>query len=134
MENGPYTIDKDVDFVRVRFEKGTRVTSELIINAVDQENALFAIKGRHDLWDFRGCFPCADLGYDAVNKVVNHIESNYREADGTNKLALLVDDKTQYGLSRMFQTLMDGYPTQISIFQDETQARQWFGQQLNPEG
>ena len=134
MENGPYTIDKDVDFVRVRFEKGTRVTSGLIINAVDQENALFAIKGRHDLWDFRGCFPCADLGYDAVNKVVNHIESNYREADGTNKLALLVDDKTQYGLSRMFQTLMDGYPTQISIFQDETQARQWFGQQLNPEG
>lgn len=134
MEKGLYIIDRDADCIRVRFEQGTQLTSDLIIAAVDEENALFAIKGRYDLWDFRGCLPGPDLGYEAVNRVVDHIENRYGQADGTNKLALLVDNTTQYGLSRMFQTLMDGYPTQIGIFEDETQARLWFGRQLNPEG
>jgi hypothetical protein len=133
MGQGPYTIECQGHAVRIQFEPGCEVTPELIIHAMDRENELFEIKGRQTVWDFRGCTPSPNFGYDTMHRVVEYIETMYAEADTTNKTALLVDETIQYGLSRMFQMLMDGYPGQIGIFHREEQARHWLGQKLDPD-
>ena len=119
--------------VRVEFQKGLEISPDDVIEAMVHENELFAIKGRHDFWDFRGCRPSPDFGYDAMSRVVEYITSNFG-GTWSNKTALLVDDSTQYGLSRMFQTLVDGYPTQVGIFLNEDEARDWISREFNSEG
>jgi hypothetical protein len=110
------------------------VTPDLIIDAMDRENELYSFRGRHDLWDFRGCHPGPDFGYDAMSRVVEHIEIKYGGEDWSVKTALLVDDTIQYGLSRMFQILVDGYLTRINIFQNEADARHWISKRLDSKG
>jgi hypothetical protein len=128
----PFEIEKQAYGVLVRFKSGTEVTPDLIIQAMDRENERYAIKGRRDLWDFRSCPPSADLGYDAVQRLIFHIENCYQEWSA--KTAILVDEAIQLGLSRMFQTLADGYPTQVGVFKEEKSARQWVSQSINPQG
>ena len=133
MDNRLYKIEKQDHCIRVEFKKGEEISPDVIIEAMDHENELFDIEGRHDLWDFRGCFPSSNFGYDAMSRVVEHIAANYG-GNWSDKTALLVDDAIQYGLSRMFQILVDGYPTHIGIFQNEDDARNWISQKLNSEG
>ena len=101
---------------------------------MDRENDLYEIKGRCDLWDFRGCQPSQNFGYEAMNRLVEAIKSRTGGGPWSDKTALLVDDATQYGLSRMFQILVDGFPTQIGIFMDEAEARDWLGRRLDAKG
>ena len=133
MESRLYKIEKQDHCILVEFEKGMEISPDVIIEAMDHENELYEIKGRYDLWDFRGCFPTPNFGYDAMSRVIEHIISNY-SGNWSDKTALLVDDAIQYGLSRMFQILADGYPTHIGIFQDEADARLWISQKLTSEG
>jgi hypothetical protein len=67
-----------------------------------------------------------------MNRVVDRIKHQYGRANEKNKTALLVEGSTPFGLSRMFQLLMDGYPTQIGIFKDEAAATQWISKIDNP--
>ena len=133
MNEQPYKIEKQDHCIQVEFSKGLEITPELIINAMDHENALYDIKGRHDLWDFRGCRPSPNFGYDAMSRVVLHILS-HTDGNWSEKTALLVDDTIQYGLSRMFQILVDEYPTRIEIFQNEADARAWISRKPDIEG
>lgn len=121
---GAFTIMEQDRAVCVQFKRGTEVTPDLIIRAMDRENALHDIAGRNDLWDFRGCSPSEDFGYDAMLKIIHHIETHYND-EWSTKTAILVDDTIQFGLSRMFQILIDEFPTQVSIFQDEGKAHRW---------
>lgn len=129
---GPFEIKKQAYGVMVRFKAGIEVTPELVIEAMDRENELYAITGRTDLWDFRNCRPSADFGYDAMQRLIFHIENCYQE--WSTKTAILVDETSQFGLSRMFQTLVEGYPTQIGVFKEEKTANQWVRQSTNPQG
>jgi hypothetical protein len=129
---GPFKIVKQDYGVLVRFKAGIEVTPEMIIEAIAYENERYAIVGRTDLWDFRNCRPSADFGYDAMQKLIFHIKIIYR--DWSTKTALLVDDSSPFGLSRMFQTMVDGYPTQIGIFKEEKAALQWVRQSIDPQG
>ncbi|MEJ2660708.1 MAG: hypothetical protein P8Z73_08300 [Desulfobacteraceae bacterium] len=134
MDKRLYKIEKLAHCVRVVFENGMVVGPDEIIAAIDHENEIYAIEGRHDLWDFRGCRITPGFGFDGMNRVVDRIKGKYGRANENNKTALLVDDgSTPYGLSRMFQLLMDGYPTQIGIFKDEAAATQWISKPVNPE-
>ncbi len=132
MDSKLYKIEKQDHGIKVEFKRGTEITPDMIIEAMDHENELYEIKGRHDLWDFRGCYPTPSFGYDAMSLVVEHIASNYG-GNWSDKTALLVDDTIQYGLSRMFQILVEGYPTHIGIFRNEDDARLWISQKLNSE-
>jgi hypothetical protein len=133
MDKRIYKVEAIDQIVRVEFQKGAVISPDVIIEAMNYENELFDIKGRYDFWDFRGCRPSPNFGYDAMSRVVEHITLNYN-GNWSDKTALLVDGSTQYGLSRMFQTLVDGYPTHIGIFQNEDDARLWISQKLNTEG
>jgi hypothetical protein len=133
MDQRIYKIAEKDRCILVEFQKGLEISPDVIIEAMDHENKLYGIPGRHDCWDFRGCRPSPDFGYDAMSRVVEYITANYG-GKWSEKTALLVDDSTQYGLSRMFQTLVDGYPTHIGIFQNEDDARLWMSQKLNSEG
>lgn len=128
-----YKIEKQAHCVRVVFKSGVLVGPDDIIAAIDHENELHAIEGRHDLWDFRECGAAPDFGFDGMSRVVDRIKNKYGRANANNKTALLVDGSTQFGLSRMFQLLMDGYPTQIGVFKDEAAAAQWISKPVNPE-
>ena len=119
-----FTITEQAHGICVQFARGTEITPDLIIRAMDRENERHAVTGRCDLWDFRGCFPSIDFGYDAMLKIIHHIESNYND-EWSAKTAILVDKTIQFGLSRMFQILIDEFPTQVLIFQDEIEARRW---------
>ncbi len=121
---GEYTIEEQEHCVYVQFKGGSEVTPEMIIEALDCENALYPVGKQYDLWDFRGCFPSGSFGYNAMLKIVDHIETHFSDNWGV-RTALLVDDATQFGLSRMFQILSDVFPVQITIFQDEVEARRW---------
>jgi hypothetical protein len=128
-----YKINKQAHFIRVVFESGCAIGPDDIIAAIDHENEYYTIEGRHDLWDFRGCWATPDFGFDGMSRVVDCIKNKYGRANAKNRTAVLVDGSTQYGLSRMFQLLMDGYPTQVGVFQDEAAAAQWIKQEVHPE-
>jgi hypothetical protein len=127
-----YQIAKQAHCVRVVFESGTMIGPQEIIAAIDHENALYSIEGRHDLWDFRGCRATPDFHFSGMRRVVECIKNKYGRANEKNKTALLVEGSTPFGLSRMFQLLMDGYPTQIGIFKDEAAATRWIRKPANP--
>jgi hypothetical protein len=130
--NRLYKIEKLDHCVRVVFESGRTIGPDDIIAAIDHENEAYAIEGRRDLWDFRGCQATDGFGFDGMSRVVDRIRNKYGRANADNKTALLLDDgSTPFGLSRMFQMLMDGYPTQVCIFKDEADAAQWIRKPVN---
>lgn len=121
---GAYSIVEQEHGILVRFKEGSEVTPDLIIEAMDSENGRYPIVGRYDLWDFRGCPPSDDFDYQAMLKIIHHIETHYND-EWSTKTAILVDEAIQFGLSRMFQILIDDFPTQVAIFLDEAKARHW---------
>jgi hypothetical protein len=127
MRNRLYKIEKLSHCVRIVFERGAVISADDIIAALDHENELYPIEDRQTLWDFRGCQVTRDFGFDAMSRFVDSIRKKFGNATTTNRGALLVDGSTLYGLSRMFQLLMDGFPTQIGVFQDEDAAMNWIG-------
>ena len=133
MGNRLYKIDKLAHCVQIVFKSGVVVGPDDILAAIEHENELYSIKDRLSLWDFRGCQATPDFGFNAMNRVVDRIRRKYGHATPTNRTALVVEGSTEYGLSRMFQMLMDGFPTQIGVFLDETAARDWIGRQGRSE-
>lgn len=128
-----YKIEKQAHCIRIVFKNGVVIGPDDILAAVDHQNELYPIEDRQSLWDFRGCQATLDFGFDAMSRIVDCIRSKYGHATPTNKTALVVDGSAQYGLSRMFQMLMDGFPTQIGVFLDEAAARNWIGQEVRSE-
>jgi hypothetical protein len=133
MDKRLYKAERQAHCIRVVFKSGVAIGPDDIIAAIDHENEHYTIEGRIDLWDFRGCQAAPDFGFDGMSRVVDCIKNKYGRANANNRTAVLVDGSTQYGLSRMFQLLMDGYPTQVGVFRDEAAAAQWISQEVNPE-
>lgn len=108
----------------VIFKKGSVLTPELIISAIDYKNTHHEVEGRYDLWDFRGCHVSDGFNYAAMQRVASFLEDKYSHLYST-KVAILIDETDLFGLGRMFETLMDNYPTEFSVFKDAEEARQW---------
>ncbi len=121
-----YSIDNKKDYIQISFKKGIEVQPELLLEIIDDENALYVMKDWYCLWDFRGCLASKDFGYDAINRIINYVETQ-DDIVWSPKMAFVVDATIQYGLLRIFQTLIDGYPTEVAIFNDDAAADAWLG-------
>lgn len=117
----------------VTFKKGLKITPDGIMAVIDQENALYDVTRLNALWDFRGALPSDDFGYDAIERIIHHINHN-SQARWNPHLAILADAGVQYGLSRMFQTLATQFPVDIRIFHDRGEAMTWATDASVPDG
>jgi hypothetical protein len=79
------------------------------------------------LWDFRGCLAPDDFGYNEMEQIVRYIDV-YTGSKWNPRIAILVEADVQFGLSRMFQMLVEGFPTEVAIFYNRAEAEQWIGQ------
>ena len=124
MSDARFKIECRHDVVAVSFDQGTHVTPELIMKVIARENAIYDNSKRSALLDFRGCLPSDDFGYDAIARIV-HFIARQPDIQWKRQLAIVVDAVVQYGLSRMYQALVDNYPTEIRIFYDREEAFNW---------
>lgn len=82
----------------------------------------------HVFWDLR----IADFSKVKTTDVHNFMEfvSKNWGTSGNNKAALIVSKDFDYGLSRMYQILMDNTSqSKISIFKDLDEAEKWIDSQ-----
>lgn len=119
-----FTIERQGHAIMVKFKSGSEVSPAMIIGALDRENERYEVHGRHHIWDFRGCHPSEDLDYGGVLRIIGHVQNELND-EWSLKTAILVDEDIAYGLSRMFQALVDNSPTDIGIFHDEAAANKW---------
>ena len=119
-----YKIDSRDGVLFVTFQKGTTIHPDLLIKAIDCRYSIDRTCQRNSVWDFRGCPPSEDFGYDAMKRVVNYIDI-HPPAKWDLRQAILVDAGVQYGLSRMYQILANDFSTDIAIFFDPAKAVKW---------
>ena len=124
MPEQPYQMIFQDGVIVVTFEKGFKITPECILELIDKENKSFDAKRFNALWDFRGALPSDNFGYDAIERIIYHINSR-PEVYWNPLLAILVDAGVQYGLSRIFQSLTNPYPMEMRIFNSEAEAMAW---------
>ena len=119
-----YTLNEQQGFVRVTFAGGTLVTPQMVMEVIDLENLRYGTKRLNALWDFRGCLPPEHFGFNDMDDIVQHvqIQSGFKWSP---RVALLIEADVQYGLSRMYQMLVEGFPTEVDIFYDESEALAW---------
>lgn len=124
MSEKPYQMKLLDEVIVVTFCKGIKITPKCILEVIDQKNAQYDVLRLNALWDFRGALPSDDFGYDAIERIIHHIDNN-SEAQWNPNLAILADAGVQYGLSRMFQTLAIQFPIEIQIFHEWDEAMKW---------
>ncbi len=127
MEEPIYTMEEQDGSVRVTFKSGHVVTPREIMEAIELENRLFDVRRYNALWDFRGCLAPNDFGYNEMEQIVHYIDE-YIGSKWNPRIAILVEAEVQFGLSRMFQMLVEGFPTEVAIFYNSAEAEQWVGQ------
>lgn len=120
----PYTIEEQNNVIWVTFVRGTRVSPEMIMAAVEDQNRQFDVPNYYEAYDFRGCTPSPVFEYNTMEELVTHIQ-NSKSLNWSSLLAILVDSDLQFGLCRMFQILANNYQPNIGIFTREADARQW---------
>jgi hypothetical protein len=120
----PYKMQLQDGMILVSFKEGTEVTPDLIIELIRRESDMLGDDYLNALWDFRGCLPSDDFGYASVERIIDYI-THYPQVQWNPRLAILVEPGVQYGLSRMYQTLVDEFPTEIGIFHEWAVAMAW---------
>lgn len=80
--------------------------------------------GMKELADFRECVHGATKEDVAslVECVIGH-----REAASGTRAAVVVSTAVTYGMSRMAQIYLDGFPSEIAVFYDMEDAKRWLG-------
>lgn len=120
----PYQIDTKDGVIFINLNKDAVIPPQYLIEVIDEMNRLYDVKSFNALWDFRGALPSSDFGYDAMERIIRFID-NHPKVQWNPYIAFLVDEGVQYGLSRMFQTLADAFPSEVQIFHNKTEAMQW---------
>ena len=129
MDELNYTIEDEDGSVHVTFKSGQVVTHQQIMEAIALENKRFDVTRYNALWDFRGCLAPDDFGYNEMEQIIHFIDT-YIGSKWNPRIAILVEAEVQFGLSRMFQMLVEGFPTEVAIFYNRADAEQWIGQTL----
>ena len=124
-----YTLKEQGGSVHVTFKSGHVVTPQQIMEAIDLENRRFDVSRHNALWDFRGCLAPDDFGYNEMEQIIHYIDV-YIGSKWNPRIAIIVEAEVQFGLSRMFQMLVEGFPTEVAIFYNLAEAEQWIGQTL----
>ena len=121
-----YKLEKQGSIVRVTFISGNVVTPQQIMEAIDLENARYNVEQFNALWDFRGCLAPEEFGYNEMEEIISYIEFD-KGFRWNPRIAIVVEADVQFGLSRMFQMLAEGFPTEVAIFYDQDEAESWIG-------
>lgn len=124
-----YTLEEQGGSVRVTFKSGQVVTPQQIMEAIDVENKRYDVTRHNALWDFRGCLAPDDFGYNEMEQIIHYIDT-YIGSKWNPRIAIIVEAEVQFGLSRMFQMLVEGFPTEVAIFYNQAEAEQWIGQTM----
>ena len=104
--------------------KGLIKVPELIDYLKELQNAPEFDPGMKVLWDLRK----ADLSLVSTPDVSSIMESVVKQWGKTerNKAALVVSGDLDYGLSRMFQIMLEGETrSKVSVFKDMNKAEEW---------
>ena len=76
------------------------------------------------IWDLREA-DFSSISSKEVKSLMEYVGKRWGKS-GNNKAALIVSQDLDYGMSRMYQILMEGVtPSQISIFKDINEAKEW---------
>jgi hypothetical protein len=126
MTESTFNLEQQEGIVRVTFASGSVVTPQQIMEAIDLENARYDVEQLNSLWDFRGCLAPEDFGYDEIAQIIDYIDIN-KGCKWNPRIAIIVEADVQFGLSRMFQMLVEGFPTEVAIFYDQDEAESWIG-------
>lgn len=129
MDEPIYTLEEQRGIVRVTFESGHVVTPRQIMEAIELESRRYDVRCCNALWDFRGCLEPDDFGYNEMEQIIHYIDVHIGFR-WNPRIAILVEAEVQFGLSRMFQMLVEGFPTEVAIFYNLAEAEQWIGQTL----
>jgi hypothetical protein len=127
MDEPIYTMEEQSGRVYVTFKSGHVVTPQQIMEAIALENKRYDVSRHNALWDFRGCLAPDDFGYNEMEQIIHYIDT-YFGSKWNPRIAILVEADVQFGLSRMFQILVEGFPTEVAIFYSRAEAEQWIGQ------
>jgi hypothetical protein len=127
MDEPIYTMEEQSGRVYVTFKSGHVVTPQQIMEAIALENKRYDVSRHNALWDFRGCLAPDDFGYNEMEQIIHYIDT-YFGSKWNPRIAILVEADVQFGLSRMFQMLVEGFPTEVAIFYNCAEAQQWIGQ------
>ena len=120
-----YRIEVFDTYVRIRFEPGMPITSELIYAVLEKEFKLPRSSVVNDLWDLRGSLPSDELNYDAIAAIVDFIKDRYQSDSPHRKTAVVADRSASYGLARIFESLAHKLPYEVRIFTSEDDALEW---------
>lgn len=121
-----YTLEKVDNVVRVTFRSGQIVSPQQIMEAIELENERYDVRLCNALWDFRGCLAPETFGYHEMKQIIRYIDVHIGSR-WNPRIALLVEADVQFGLSRMFQMLVEGFPTEVAIFYRLEEAQAWVG-------
>lgn len=126
MSEPVFTLKKADDLLRVTFQAGQIVTPQQIMEAIELENKRYDVRLYNALWDFRGCLAPEAFGYQEMKDIIRYIDVHIG-SKWNPRIAILVEADVQFGLSRMFQTLVEGFPTEVDIFYHQEEAEAWVG-------
>jgi hypothetical protein len=80
--------------------------------------------GMKELTDLRECVHGATK--EDVASLVECVLAHREAATGT-RAAVVVSTAVTYGMSRMAQIRLDGFPSEIAVFYDMEEAKRWLG-------
>ena len=110
--------------IRVHSVTGHIDTEELIKYLKKLYNSDDINPAMNVLWDLREA-DFSKVSTLGVREVMEFVSKNWGTAD-KSKAALIVSKELDYGLSRMYQLLMDNTSSStISIFKDKDEAEVW---------
>ena len=127
MDEPIFTLEKQDNNLRVTFKGGQVVTPDQIMEAIAVENRKFDVRQYNALWDFRGCLAPEIFGYNEMEQIIHYIDVHIG-SKWNPRIAILVEADVQFGLSRMFQMLVEGFPTEVAIFFNPSEAEAWIDQ------
>jgi hypothetical protein len=117
-----YSIDTSTKFIRVTYS-GTLDNNDihgvLKDSLIVGENELNLINRIEDMRELHGI----KIGFDELMDFTENLRTI--ELPQTVKTAILTSNLLQYGIARMFQTILEHQQMKIKIFSNEKEAYNW---------
>jgi hypothetical protein len=80
-------------------------------------------------WDFRNG-TLEEFSSSEIKSIKLFIEKNQEKRGDHYRVAFLVNNALDFGLSRMYQILSESLPVTFEVFYDEQEARDWINAKL----
>ncbi len=120
-----YEISVEGDYVLLRVEPDTHVDRELLMEMLAEVHAnhAYQTEKKAGVWDFRKTRP--EMGFYDMLRIKKYVRENYDPSWTHHYTALVVDNEAGFGFARMYETITDDVPTEVSVFRDFDAAVAW---------